>query len=96
MIGTEWAKPVLTQSIASTPPWNFQQMYTALDAAWLQEQKQTESRKRDPLRTPSMMPTLPAYIFKDKVCTIYPVDLDLLLQTLVAISLDLLNDLRRL
>ena len=48
VIGTEWAKPVLTQSLASTPPWTFQQMYTALDAAWLQEQKQNEGRKRDP------------------------------------------------
>ena len=48
LIGTEWAKPVLTQSLAFTPPWTFQQMYTALDAAWLQEQKQNESRKRDP------------------------------------------------
>ena len=48
VIGTEWVKPVLTQSLASTPPWTFQQMYTALDAAWVQEQKQNESRKRDP------------------------------------------------
>lgn len=64
VIGTEWAKPVLTQSLASTPPWTFQQMYTALDAAWLQEQKQNESRKRDSTRTQSMMPSLPGIHFQ--------------------------------
>lgn len=64
VIGIEWAKAVLTQSLASTPPWTFQQMYTALDASWLQEQKQNESRKRDSSRVPSIMPTFPATHFQ--------------------------------
>ena len=64
VIGTEWAKPVLTQSLASTPPWTFQQMCSALDAAWLQEQKQNESRKPDPFRTHLTMAPLPGIHFQ--------------------------------
>lgn len=30
VIGAEWAKPVLTQSLAFSAPWTFQQLYTAL------------------------------------------------------------------
>ena len=45
VIGVEWAKSALTQSIASTPAWTFQQLYTALDAAWLQEQRQQSARR---------------------------------------------------
>ena len=47
VIGLDWAKSVLSQSIASRPSWTFQQLYTALDAAWLQEQKQDNGNRRD-------------------------------------------------
>lgn len=44
VIGLPWTKPALTQCYANLPPWNFQQLYTALDAAWLQEQRQAENK----------------------------------------------------
>lgn len=44
VIGAEWAQPALTQCYATTPPWNFQQLYTALDSVWLQKQKVDEKR----------------------------------------------------
>ena len=47
VIGVECTKSVLTQSLAALPPWKFQQLYTALDAAWLQEQKQKEGHRLD-------------------------------------------------
>ena len=47
VVGAEWAKNALSSSQSSNPPWNFQQLYSALDAAWLQEQEEKEARKRD-------------------------------------------------
>ena len=45
-IGSEWAKSALTQSAASTPAWTFQQLYTALDAAWIHEKRQQSAQRR--------------------------------------------------
>ena len=42
----EWASNSLSQPIASEPA-DFQQMFTDLDSAWLQQQEETEGRKRD-------------------------------------------------
>ena len=50
VIGAPWAKSTLSLSQSSIPPWNFQQLYTALDSAWLQEQEEEEARKRDTKR----------------------------------------------
>ena len=47
VIGIDWAQSALTQSVASNPAWNFQQLYTALDSAYLQHQKQKEGSSRD-------------------------------------------------
>lgn len=47
VVGAQWAKNALSISQSSVPPWNFQQLYTALDAAWLQEQEEIEARQRD-------------------------------------------------
>lgn len=40
MIGIDFAKNGLTNAYCSSPPWTFIELYTALDAAWLQEQRQ--------------------------------------------------------
>lgn len=47
VIGADWAQAALTQCYASTPPWDFQQLYTALDAAWLQEQRRVDGHLKD-------------------------------------------------
>ena len=47
VVGATWAKSALSNSQSSSPPWNFHQLYSALDAAWLQEQEEKEARKRD-------------------------------------------------
>ena len=66
VIGVEWAKSVLTQSLATIPPWTFQQLYTALDSTWLQEQKQKEGRRRDQLDIPRThhSPSIPGIHFQ--------------------------------
>ena len=66
VIGVEWAKSVLTQSLAAIPPWTFQQLYTALDAAWLQEQKQKEGIRRDrtDVHRSQPMPPIPGIHFQ--------------------------------
>ena len=46
VVGHEWASNSLSQAIASEPA-DFQQMFTDLDSAWLQQQEETEGRKRD-------------------------------------------------
>ena len=58
-IGVEWTKIVLTQSLAAISPWTFQPLYTALDAAWLQEQKQKEGCRHDQHNIPRTQPLLP-------------------------------------
>lgn len=45
-IEAEWAQNALTQCYTNNPPWNFQQLYTALDSAWLQHQKLKEKSLR--------------------------------------------------
>ena len=65
VIGVEWDKSVLTQSLATIPPWKFQQLYTALDSAWLQEQKQKEGHRRDQLDIPPQhSPSIPGIHFQ--------------------------------
>lgn len=39
VVGQNWSKIVLKECYSSTPPWQFQQLYTSTDAAWLQDQK---------------------------------------------------------
>lgn len=43
VVNCEWAKNALTQCYAQDPPWNFYQLFTALDTAWLQEQRRTST-----------------------------------------------------
>lgn len=40
MIDIEWDKDALTNDDSITPSWTFVQIYTVLDGAWLQEQRQ--------------------------------------------------------
>lgn len=47
VVGASWAKASLSASQSSNPPWTFQQLYSSLDAAWLQEQEEIEARQRD-------------------------------------------------
>ena len=53
VIGIPWAKSVLTQSISASPPWDFQRLYTTLDAAWLHEEKEKEGNKLDQMSSSS-------------------------------------------
>ena len=46
VVGHEWASNPLSQAIASEPA-DFQQMFTDLGSAWLQQQEETKGRKRD-------------------------------------------------
>lgn len=39
--GHDWAKIPLTQCYSHDPPWNFHQLFIALDTSWLQEQRLT-------------------------------------------------------
>lgn len=45
--GLSWSKPALTQCYTNDPPWKFQQLYTALDSAWLQEERQKDVKMQD-------------------------------------------------
>jgi hypothetical protein len=47
VVGATWAKSVLSSSQSASPPWDFQTLYAALDAAWLQEQEEVEPRQFD-------------------------------------------------
>jgi hypothetical protein len=42
VVGATWAKSALSSSQSASPPWTFQTLYAALDAAWLQEQEEAE------------------------------------------------------
>jgi len=46
LVGTDWAKPVLAQSTSASPAWSFQQLFTALDTAWLHEQREKDSKAK--------------------------------------------------
>lgn len=45
LIGVDWAKPALTNGYAQEPPWDLQQLYTALAAAYYQEQSRSAASK---------------------------------------------------
>jgi hypothetical protein len=47
VVGASWAMSSLSASPSSTPTWTFQQLYSSLDASWLQEQEEVEARQRD-------------------------------------------------
>jgi Zinc knuckle len=47
VVGATWANSALSSSQSSSPPWNFQTLYAAFDAAWLQEQEEVEARQFD-------------------------------------------------
>jgi hypothetical protein len=47
VVGATWDKSALSSSQSASPPWNFQTLYAALDAAWLQEQEEVEARQFD-------------------------------------------------
>lgn len=38
VLGLYWAQPVISKYSTSRPPWNFQQYYTALHTAWLNQE----------------------------------------------------------
>lgn len=40
------SRPALTQCYATNRPWSFEQLYTALDAAWLQNQRQNSAQTK--------------------------------------------------
>lgn len=44
VIGLPWEKQALTQCYENHPPWNFQLLYIALDAAWSQDQQQAGNK----------------------------------------------------
>ena len=46
VVGNDWARTPLMQSEAEAG-WNFTRLYTALDAAYLQHQREEEAKKRD-------------------------------------------------
>ena len=47
VVGAPWATSALANSQSTVNPWDFQQLYTALDAAWLQDQEEQEGRKKE-------------------------------------------------
>lgn len=53
VVGAPWAKNAISTFQSSNPPWNFEQLYKALDAALLQEQEEIEACQRDGKRNKS-------------------------------------------
>ena len=47
VVGASWTKSALANSQSTFNPCDFQHLYTALDAAWLQDQEEQEGRKKD-------------------------------------------------
>lgn len=47
VVGAPWAKSALSMSLSANPPWTFQQLFTALDTAWLQNEEEVAARQRD-------------------------------------------------
>jgi hypothetical protein len=47
VIGLPWAKEPLGRCQSAKQPWTFAELYAALDAAYLQEQEEQDSRRRD-------------------------------------------------